>query len=1028
MRRLYALLLFLSCTVCSFAQNAAGLYTLKGKVTDTSGEAIIGANIKIKDTTTGTITDLDGNFSLLVSGKGAELVISFIGYKSENIKLKEGQNNLLVKLKDDAQNLDEVVVIGYGTQKKSSLTSSVEMVRSEDLLRMPTINIDEALNGQVAGLQVMGSTGDPSSSKESSIRIRGISGSSEMTPLLVIDGIPRTGFNATNGEMRLSDLNPDDIESISVLKDGAAAAVYGVRAGNGVILVKTKRGSNDQKVKVNYRGQFNLQQATQLPKFLNSYDFAKLYNKAVEGTETEPYSDEALEMIRTKSNPNKYADENMLDYLDKFGYSTMHTLSVRGGNNAVQYYISGGYTNTKGLYSGVGRDRFNYSMKLDATLLKGLVLSLDLVGNRSENKNTSYSTIDAAYSRSPIQPLRYTDSSLASIDGSNPLISVYGLGGYIRNKVNMNKLTANLKYDFAWVKGLSAYIKASFDDSNTNKKTFDKPVTLYKYDENTGIIDVDEKTVYPSAKIKLNEYDFFTDSKLFEFGINYNRTFAKKHDVSGLLVMNYQRYDSKTTSATNEDLPGIYPEVIGSTNLGIVTGTESSLEYASLIGRATYSYDNRYFIEGSFRMDGTPRFHPDYRWGFFPTVSASWVISNEKFFQNWEQRVLSNVKLRASTGILGRDADIDAYSYMMRYIYSTKQGYQIGESLKPGIILATGTYPNPDLKWEKSMDYNLAADLGFWDNRFGISFEYYSKYRSNMLTEVEQYLYPPSTGTDGNLPYTNFSKLKISGWDLTFTHRNSIRKVKYDLSLNLARTKDKYLDYGDESTELPNLRRKGTRSSDKWVYEADGLFQSYEEIANHKLDQDGYGNTSLAPGDIKYVDKNDDHVLDKNDLIPIRTSSFPDMSMSLRLGIQYQGFFVNAMFQGVTGYQKEITESYTLNNSTLQRFQEYHLTETWSETNRDALYPRIKLANKNDNNRLNSTFWFRDCDFVRLKSLSIGYNLPTAALKKMKISSLSIALQGSNLFTWSTLKDMDPESFRGYPIQRSYGLTLNFGF
>ena len=297
-----------------------------------------------------------------------------------------------------------------------------------------------------------------------------------------------------------------------------------------------------------------------------------------------------------------------------------------------------------------------------------------------------------------------------------------------------------------------------------------------------------------------------------------------------------------------------------------------------------------------------------------------------------------------------------------------------------------------------------------------------------MLTTAPVYLFPPSTGTDGNLPRMNFGKVKVQGWDLTLTHRNSIRKVKYNVALNLAQLKDKYLDYGDESLELPNLRKVGRRTSDRWVYEADGLFQSVEEITNYELDQDNKGNSTLAPGDIKYVDKNGDHVLDKNDLIPIRSSSFPDMTMSLRLGVQYQGFFLNAMFQGVTGYQKEITEIYTLKNSSLQRFQQYHLDESWSETNRDAQYPRIKLANKNDNNRLASTFWFRECNFLRLKSLSIGYSLPSSALRKMKLSALSIALQGSNLITWSTLKDMDPESLRGYPIQRSYGVTLNFGF
>ena len=783
MNRIFYLFVCLCCLSYNvWGQNTQN-YSLKGQVQDTSGETVVGANIKIKGADIGTITDLDGNFSLLVPAKGAILIISFIGYQSQEIRLKPGENNLKVVLKDDAQQLDEIVVVGYGTQKKSSLTSSVEVVRSEELLQMPTINLDEALNGQVAGLQVMSTTGDPSSSKESNIHIRGINGA----PLLVIDGVPRFGTNTTEGEMRLSDLNPDDIESISVLKDAAAAAVYGARAANGVILVQTKRATGNQKVSVNYRGQFNLQQATNLPEFLNAYEFAKLYNRALENSPSavgiNPYTDEQLEMIRTHSNPNVYGDENLIDYLDKFGYSMIHSLSVSGGNNFVKYYMSGGYTNTKGLYSGVGRDRYNYSMKLDATLLKGLVLSLDVNGTRSENKNTSYFTIDAAYNFSPVEVLRFTDGRLASVNSSNPLIAVDGSGGYVRNKMNMNTITATLKYDVPWVKGLSAYLRATFDNNNSVQKTFSSPVTLYTYDKQTGEIKEDDKTTYPKAKITLKETDRFVDNKLVELGVNYNRTFAAKHDVSGLLVINYQDYHNRYLTGENLDMAGIYPEIMGSATTPKVNGEESYSERASMIGRATYGYDNRYFIEGSFRVDGSTKFHPDNRWGFFPTASASWVLSNEQFFKNWDQPVLSNVKFRGSMGILGDDGAIDDYSYLRKYMYVVRQGYNIGGNLKPGIVMDTSAYPNPDLKWGQSRDYNVATDLGFWGNRFGLSFEYYWRYRTNMIMVAPSYLYPPSTGVDGNPPNMNFAKIKAWGWDLTLTHRNSIQKVKYDLTL-----------------------------------------------------------------------------------------------------------------------------------------------------------------------------------------------------------------------------------------------------
>lgn len=860
---------------------------LKGKVIDRGGETVIGAHVKWKNAQGGAVTDLDGNFS--IPETGTELVISFLGYKTQTIKIKPGQKNLVVTLEDDAQDLDELVVVGYGTQKKASLTGSIETIKSEDLLSLPTANLDEALYGQVAGLQVMQTTGDPSSAKEANLHIRGINNS----PLLVIDGVPRFGTTTSDGEMRLSDLNPDDIESISILKDAAAAAVYGARAANGVILVQTKRASGNQKVSVNYRGQMNIQQATQLPDFLDAYEYAKLYNRAVEntpGTANAAYTPEQLEMIRTHSNPNVYGDENLLDYLDNVGYTTTHSVSANGGNQYVKYYISGGYTHSKGLYSGVNRDRFNYSAKLDATLTKGLVLSLDITGSRSNSKNSSYTTIDNAYNSSPLQVLRFDNGYLASVDGSNPLINVEGLGGYIKDTGKMNTITANLHWELPWVKGLSVYARATFDNNTRIEKTFDKPVTLYTYDQQTGQFDTDPNTVYPTAKVSIEQIDRFVDNQLYEAGINYNRTFAAKHDVGAMLVANYQQTHNQYMTGENQNA-SIYPETIGTAVTARLLGSETYNQRASLIGRLNYGYDYRYFVEASFRVDGSTYFHPDHRWGFFPSVSASWVLSNETFFKNWKQKVLSNVKFRASTGLLGDDGLVGEYSYLLTYIESTREGYNIGGNYRPGIIMSTGNYPNPELTWGKSHDYNIAADLGFWDNRFGLTFEHYWRYETDKITAAPSYLYPPSTGVDGNVPNMNFSKLKAWGWDLTLTHRNTIGKVKYNVDLTLAKSQDKYLDFGDESSVTPNLRRVG-RSSMVWsMYEAEGLFQSQEEIDNWPLDQDGQGNATLAPGDIKYKDQDGNHVLDTKDLVYVKNSSNPDFNFSLRLGASYKGFF-----------------------------------------------------------------------------------------------------------------------------------------
>lgn len=1024
MPNIKSIIITLTLAICHMSFAVAQEDMITGKVLDAGGEALIGVHVKWKDQKVGTVTDIEGNFTLSAPKARATLSVSYIGYKTQEVDVEKGQRMVSITLIDDAQSLDELVVVGYGIQKKSSITGSVETIKAEDLLMMPTMNIDQALTAQVAGLQVMQSTGDPSSAKESAIRIRGIND----TPLLVIDGVPRFGTTTSDGEMRLSDLNPDDIESVTILKDAASAAVYGARAANGVILVQTKKGKDGGKVNINYRGQYNLQQATQMPDFLDAYDFALLFNKAVEntpGTTVVPYTPEQLEMIRTNAAPNIYANEDYLSYLNNTGWSTTHSVSVSGGNKAVRYYLSTGYADSKGLYSGIGRNRLNYMGKIDAELGKGLTLSFAANGSHTKAKNSSYYTIDNAYAFSPLQVVRFENGDLASIDGSNPLIAIEGLGGYMKNKSKMNTVTANLNWEVPFVKGLSMYIRGTFDDNLRIETTFDKPVTLYTYDNTTGTYAVDVNTVYPTAKVSLEQDDHFFDSQLYEAGMNYMRTFNEKHDVEGTVVTNYQRTHTQYMYGTNLD-KSIYPEVLGSAQTAELYGDEMYNQRASLIGRAKYGYDNRYFAEFSFRVDGSNNFHPDHRWGFFPSFATAWAISNEPFFKNWEQDVLSNAKLRFSTGWLGNDGLVGAYSYLKTYTETTNYGYNIGGNFRPGLYMSSN--PNIDLTWGRTHDYNMATDLGFWRGRIGLTFEYFLRYETDKITSAPDYLYPPTTGVDGNIPSQNFSKLKTWGWDLTLTHRNTIGKLKYNVGIILSKSDDEYLDFGDESAQLPNLRRKG-RSSLVWtMYEADGLFQSQEEISKYGVDQDGQNNATIAPGDIKYVDKNGDKKIDANDRIYVKNSSHPDMDLGLKLNVSYNGFFINALFQGEYGYKQDLNEYYTLENSTLQKFQRYHLYETWTPENPNARYPRIKFATTNDNNRRASTFWIQDCNFIRLKSLNVGYQFPKKWIQRLDISSASIAFQASNIFTISNLKNMDPESLRGYPVQKSYGATLNLTF
>jgi TonB-linked SusC/RagA family outer membrane protein len=1003
-------------------------HNITGTVVDTKGEPVIGASVKMKDAKVGVITNVDGKFSMNVSKASGELLVSYIGYLSQTVKYTANGRPIKVVLTEDVTKLDEVVVVGYGTQKKSSLTSSVEVIKHDDLMKIPTTRLDEALAGQVAGLQVMSSTGDPSTMKETDMRIR-VTGGITSNPLLVIDGVPRYSVYGMTGETRLSDLNPDDIESISVLKDAAAAAVYGVRAANGVILVKTKRGTANSKVSISYHGQYNLTKATQLPEFLNGYEFAQLYNRAAATSQQHtPFTDAELEMIRDHTNPNVYADTNMLDYLKDYGYTTSHSVSLSGGSQNVRYYLSLGYSNVQGLYSGVGRSRYNYSMKVDMDLLKGLTLSVDMDGIRSNNKQTSDATLESAYNYSPLQPLEFEDGKLASISHNNPLINVRGLGGNTKTHSRLNSTTVNLRYEAAWLKGLSMYVRETFDSSTSERTTFHKPVELYIYDPLTKQEKIDEQTIYPQASITIREEKSVTDNKLLEAGIDYTHTFAEKHDVSAMLVANYQTKDDRSLVAENDKLPAVYPEILAGSYSNFASGSKSKVQRASLIGRLKYGFDNRYFIEGNFRVDGSVKFHPDHRWAFFPTISASWVLSNEKFFQNWNQQVLSNVKFRASTGLLGSEEGVNDYDYLNKYIALENKGYEIGGVYRYGLN-RSGNYPNPNLEWGKSRDYNGGVDLGFWGDRIGVTFEYYTRYRTNMTKELPGYLFPPSTGKYAlGTPYINMGKVKAWGWDLTISHSNRIRDFQYNCNITMGWGRDKYLDYGDESNQLPQFRKVGHSTSDTMMYQSLGLFQSQSEIDNWTLDQDGRKNKTLAPGDIKYKDQNDDGVLDYKDYVYLGNATFPDLTGSLSLGCSYKGVYVSVLFNGVKGYMKEIDEKYSLYSGQLPRFQKYHLTDTWSESNPNAMYPRIKFCSYSDNNRETSDFWVRKCNFLRLHSLNFGYSFPLSLIQKYHLKSASIAFQAGNLFTWSSLKHMDPETPRGYPVQRTYGVSVNLGF
>lgn len=427
-------------------------------------------------------------------------------------------------------------------------------------------------------------------------------------------------------------------------------------------------------------------------------------------------------------------------------------------------------------------------------------------------------------------------------------------------------------------------------------------------------------------------------------------------------------------------------------------------------------------------MDGSTRFAPSKRWGFFPTFSASWVISNEKFFSKISPSHISQAKIRASAGILGDDGVASDFGYLQYYNFTNTEGYNFGNLWTPGLLPSLSSYPNETLTWGKSKDINVGLDLGFWNNRITASLEWYHRLRTNMVTDAREYLFPPTVGTGGVLPSVNIGKVRFSGFDFTVRHNNNIGDFQYDVSFNIGTSENKVLDWGDESS-LPETQRRTGKPFTVWtLYQDAGLFQSYEEIAAWPVDQDGKKNATLAPGDIKYLDQDGDKKLTVNDMIFVEDSSLPEINYGFSVGGSWKGLHLNLSFQGAGGYNQMINELYTLESNSLQRFQDYHYNNSWTPENPGAEYPRVKFASLGDNNRRSSTFWLKKCNYLRLKALTIGYSIPSSILKKTKLSTVDLSFQATNLHTWSSLHNMDPESLRGYPLQRSYGFSLSFGF
>lgn len=992
--------------------------TCGGIVKDASGQPVIGASVMVKGTQNGNVTDVDGRFSLRGGVKrGDIIVISYIGCQTQEVKWNGGSLN--ITLKEDERTLDEVVVVGYGTQKKVNVIGSIATVDSKTLESRSVPDVSNMLTGQMSGVTITQSSGNPGDDA-GTIRIRGVgSFGATPSPLVLVDGLPGS----------LSDLTPADIDNISVLKDASSAAIYGSRAANGVILVTTKKG-REGKTRITYNGSVGMSQATALPELAHSYEYAEYYNMAV-GTET--YTPEMIQKYRDGSDPDNYADEMYLDdILGGHAFQTKHELSVSGGTGKLQYMASMGYLRQDGLLDNNYFNRYTARVNLGAELAKNLRLNIRLSGTISDRHEPStpgildgggYKIIIANAVRFPGLTPTYLQNGEVGLGPK--------LQGTPRAWVNSNsfyredydKFKNNIELSYQPVKGLTLKVIGGYNYTIGTTRNYRSDLTL------TG-----GKSTGPSSLT--HEMDK-TVYKTFQATADYNTTIANKHNLTALVGYTWEDEGQRTLSGSRNNFPSDDVPYLTAGGADGQTNSGGGYDWAiqSIFGRLTYNYDQRYLFETTMRYDGSSRFPTDSKYGFFPSMALGWRLSEEKFWkENEHLDFINNFKLKASYGVLGNN-NIGNYPYQSVYTLGQAQNYVFGGVYTQGA--AVTTYVDPELKWERTRTTDIGIETSFFKDRLTFNATYF--YRKT--TDV---LYKPAASYSSifglSISEVNTGALENKGWEFEIGHQNTIGKFHYHINGNFSIINNKVITLGmGNVTQNNGMVGNG---SDLFIdypmqmfygYKTDGVFLTDAEV-NDWYDQSTIAKGSQA-GDIRYVDMTGDGKVTTDDQVYLG-SRIPKYTFGLNLGAEYRGFDFSALIQGVAKVKGML--SVYAGHAFYQEgnIQKWQMENCWNvqQDNRYPEYPRLEvMSNAGSNNTLTSDFWVVDASFVKVRNIQLGYTLPTYITQKFGSSGLRVYVSLDNPLTFSGYrKGWDPENTSNngqyYPTMSTYtlGLTLKF--
>lgn len=977
--------------MCMFAQQI----TVQGVVKDQTGETVIGASVMEKGTTNGTITGIDGDFSLNMSPNGT-LVVSFVGYKTQEVQVK-GQKQLQVVLSEDAEMLDEVVVIGYGTMKKSDLTGAVSSIGNKDIKDSPVSNLGQAIQGKISGVQIVdaGKPGD-----NVSIKIRGLGSINNCDPLVVIDGVPT--------DLGLSSLNMADVERLDVLKDASATAIYGSRGANGVVMITTKRGT-EGKGKLAVSANYSFQNATNVPSLLNAAQYAELSNDMMVNSGRNPNPEWA--------NPSELgAGTDWMDELLRTGVMQNYTVSYSGGNEKSHYYVSGGFLDQSGIVKSVNYRRFTFQSNSDAQVLKWLKFSNNITFSADTKKSGSYNIGDALKAL-PIYPVKNEDGSWSGPDGNSEWY------GSTRNPIGPTELNKSQTDGYNFLANLTAEL--TFTKWLKFKSTFGYDAKFWFIDNFTPKYNWKPTPTEETSRYKSDNKSF---TYLWDNYFLFDHTFNKKHRVGLMAGMSAQWNTNDYLNAQkNVFMFDNVHEMDNGEEMYAIGGNETEWALLSYMARVNYSYEDRYLLTATIRRDGSSRFGKKHRWGTFPSVSVAWRASQEKWFP--KNDYINDLKVRAGYGVTGSQASVGNYSYLASYNTSV---YPFGISSGNQTALVSSTLANPYIHWEEVAQTNIGFDASLFNSRVMFSFDAYLKETRDMLVKAS---IPITSGfEDTTTTYTNAGKVRNQGIEMSLHTINLTGELGWETNLTATYNKNKIKDLNSDvpyyinqiNNSYVTMLAKDYPINVFYGYVTDGIFQNQSEVNTHAV-QPG-----AEPGDIRFRDLNNDGVINDSDRTVIGNPN-PSWLFSMNNSLSYKGFELSVFLQGIAG--NKIYNANNIDNTGMAAAynQTTDVLKRWQGEGTSNSMPRAVFGDPNQNTRVSDRF-VENGSYLRLKNITLSYTFPKQWLQKAQIENARLSLSCENVATITGYSGFDPEvGINGidqnrYPISRTFSLGLNFNF